>query len=83
MLMQLLTTWLVMEMMSSQNIAQETSTGVLRTQVEEVHSIVKDTLLKIGLLLGQDQVCNHQQSHTDLTISIVQDHLTHGPMDSL
>ena len=82
MLMQSLITWLVMEMMYSQSIAQEASTGVLRTQVEEVHSIVKDTLLKIGLLLGQDQVCNHQQYHMDLMISIVQDHLTLGPMDS-
>lgn len=68
--------------MFSQITVQEVFTGALKTQVEEVHSTLKDMLTKTGHSLDQDQECKCPPFLTDQTISIVQGPSIHGLMDS-
>jgi hypothetical protein len=71
--MQLLTTWLAMEMMYFQITVQEVCIGELKIQVAEVLFIVKDMHIKIGILLALVLECKCLLFHMDLTIFIAQD----------
>lgn len=73
MLMLLSIIWLEMVTICSLLTAQAILTGVIKTQVVEVHSGVKALLTKIGTLPDKDQECKLQVFLMVLMISIVPD----------
>lgn len=73
MLMLLLTIWQEMVTITSLNIVQETTTGALKIQVEDLLFGVKAMPMKIGLSQVVDQACRCLQFHMVLMISIVPD----------